>query len=362
MMPTKIASLRWRSIILGFCIALSLFFPRISYSSAGAVLKSYEGLAANERQAKLIDAAKREGKLVYYGTIAIDQSTPLLDAFKKQYPFLETEYYRSGNVNVYNKIKTEAQANKNTVDVIDLRAGESDALVKDGLIDPYLSPSRKGIMAEFMDAKGYWTAPFHSPMALGYNTNYVRKEEAPRSYEDLLNPKWKGRMSLDVEDADMMGTLIEYWGKEKGIAYFRKLAENAPSIRQGHTFQAQILAAGELHVAPWLFGYRPLTMMQKGAPLNIVLLQPVLSAANYMLLAKNSPHPHVAALYLDWVLSRDGGMKLFAEQLGRSAPRVGMTEKFPELQVPKYLPVDPEKIGPKFNEYTKLYCSIFKHC
>lgn len=360
-MPTT-TSLHWRAMIRRLITALILCMPGLSFAGAGAVLKSFEGLAAKERESKLIEEAKREGKLVYYGTIAVDQSAPLLDAFKKQYPFLKTEYYRSGNVNIYNKIKTEARANNNIVDVIDLRAGETNALVKDGLIDPYLSPSRKGMMAEFMDANGYWTAPFHSPMALGYNTNYVKKEEAPRTYDDLLNPKWKGRMSLDVEDIDMMGTLIEYWGREKGLGYFKKLAENSPSIRQGHTFQAQILAAGEVHVAPWLFGYRPLTMMQKGAPLNIVLLEPVLSAANYMLLAKNAPHPHAAALYLDWVLSRDGGMKFFTEQLGRSAPRVGMKDKFPELQVPKYLPVDPEKIGPKFNEYAKLYCSMFKHC
>jgi iron(III) transport system substrate-binding protein len=361
-MPKKTTSSHSRSMIRKLVMALILCMPGLSFAGAGAVLKSFEGLTAKERESKLIEEAKREGKLVYYGTIAVDQSTPLLDAFKKQYPFLKTEYYRSGNVNIYNKTKTEARANNNNVDVIDLRAGETNALVKDGLIDPYWSPSRKGMMAEFMDATGYWTAPFHSPMALGYNTNYVKKEEAPRTYEDLLNPKWKGRMSLDVEDVDMMGTLIEYWGREKGLAYFKKLAENAPSMRQGHTFQAQFLAAGEVHVAPWLFGYRPLTMMQRGAPLNIVLLEPVLSAANYMLLAKNAPHPHAAALYLDWVLSRDGGMKFFTEQLGRSAPRMGMKDKFPELQVPKYLLVDPEKIGPKFNEYAKLYCNIFKHC
>src|SRR5919201_3604492 len=103
-------------------------------------------------------------------------------------------------------------------------------------------------------------------------------------------------------------------------------------------------------------------MMQRGAPLNIVLLEPVLSAANYILLAKNAPHPHAAALYLDWVLSRDGGMKIFAEIMGRNAPRQGLKEKFPELQANKYLPVDPERIGPKFTEYSKLYCSIFRHC
>lgn len=360
-MPTKI-NLLCCSITIELVASLLLFMTELSFADAGAVLKTFESLSGKEREAKLIEEAKREGKLVYYGTIAIDQSTPLMDAFKKQYPFLKTEYYRSGNVNVYNKIRTEARANNNIVDVIDLRAGETYALVKEGLIDPYLSPSRNGIMPEFMEKKGYWTAPFHSPMALAYNTNFVKKEEAPRSYDDLINSKWKGKMSLDVEDADMMGTLIEYWGRNKGMGYFRKLAENAPSIRQGHTFQAQILAAGEVQVAPWLFGYRPLTMMQKGAPLSIILLEPVLSAANYMLLARNSSHPHAAALYLDWVLSRDGGMKVFTEQLGRSAPRVGMKDKFPELQVPKYLPVDPENIGPKFNEYAKLYCEIFKHC
>ncbi|HEY7317618.1 MAG TPA: extracellular solute-binding protein [Candidatus Binatia bacterium] len=343
-------------------IGLLLFLPIVSYGGAGDTLKDLERLTGKEREAKLIEGAKRESLLVYYGTIAIDQSTELLNAFKKQYPFLKTEYYRSGNINVYNKIKTEAQAGKNAVDVIDLRAGETYSLVKDGLVDPYLSPSRKGMMKEFMDEKGYWTAPFHSPMALGYNTNFVKKEAAPRSYEDLLDPKWKGRMSIDVEDADMMGTLIEYWGKEKGVAYFKKLAGNQPSIRQGHTFQAQILAAGEVHVAPWLFGYRPLTMMRKGAPLAIVLLEPILSAANYMLLAKNAPHPYTAALYLDWVLSADGGMKIFAEQLGRSVPRAGMKDKFPELQASSYLAVDPERIGPKFTEYSKLYCSIFGHC
>jgi iron(III) transport system substrate-binding protein len=349
-------------IIQLLLLGLFLFLPALSYAGAGDVLRAYEKLSGKEREAKLIDGAKREGKVVYYGTIAIDQSTPLLEAFRAQYPFLKPEYYRSGNINVYNKTKTEAGANNYNVDVIDLRAGETYALIKDGLVESYLSPSRNGMMKEFMDEKGYWTAPFHSPMALGYNTNFVKKNEAPKNYNDLLDPKWKRRMSLDIEDADMMGTLIEYWGREKGIAYFRKLAENEPSIRQGHTFQAQFLAAGEVHVAPWLFGYRPLTMMQRGAPIAVVLLDPILSAANYMLLAKNAPHPHAAALYLDWVLSRDGGMKIFTEVMGRNVPRQGVKDKFPELQASKYLPVDPERIGPKFSEYSKLYCSIFKHC
>ena len=348
--------------LAALALGLIIYLPALSYGGAADVLKPYEKLSGKEREAKLIEAARREGKVVYYGTIAVDQSSPLLDAFRARYPFLKPEYYRSGNFNVYNRVKTEAGAGNYTADVVDLRAGETYALVKDGLVDPYLAPVRNGIMKEFMDEKGYWTALFHSPMVLGYNTNFVRKNEAPKNYNDLLDAKWKRKMSLDVEDADMFGTLIEYWGRDKGLSYFRKLAENEPQMRQGHTLQAQLLAAGEVNVAPWLFGYRPLTMMQRGAPLGIVVLDPILSAANYMLLLKNAPHPHVAALYLDWVLSRDGGMKLFAELMGRNVPRENVKEKFPELQASKYLAVDPEKIGPRFGEYSKLYCATFRHC
>lgn len=115
-------------------------------------------------------------------------------------------------------------------------------------------------------------------------------------------------------------------------------------------------------MAPWLFGYRPLTLIQEGAPIGVVLLRPVLSVPTYLMLAKNSPHPHSAALFLDWALSRDGAMKILAEEMGRTTPRSGYKDKFPELVVPEYLAVDPWKIGPNFAEYTKLFCGIFKHC
>lgn len=348
--------------VFGLAGTFSLL-PVTTYAkSAAESLKTVSGLTGKEREQKLIEGAKKEGKMVYYGTTAIDHSKRILDEFKKKYPFMDTGHYRSGAVDVYNRIKAEARGGRYDVDVIDLLPGEAYTLFKDGLVDSYLTPSREGIRKEFMDKDGYWTTIFHLAVALGYNTQYVKKEEAPKSYEDLLDPKWKGRMSLDNQDMDLMGTLVEHWGKEKGLAYFKKLAENEPSMRRGHTFQAQILAAGEVHVAPWLYGYRPLTMKQKGAPLEIVLLKPVLSVPTYLMLAKNAPHPYSAALFLDWALSRDGGMKIFAEELGRSAPRPGYKDKFPELEAPEYLVVDPRKIGPNYGQYTKQYCSIFKHC
>ncbi len=319
--------------------------------TAGETLADYSRLPEKERESKIVEGAKREGKMIYYGTTAVDHIQRVF-----------TEFNRSGSVNVYNKIATEARAKRFEVDVVDLEPGEVYGVTKAGLVDPYLSPSRKGIAPEFMDKQGYWTTFYHLAVVLGFNTEKVKRDEAPKSYEDLLDPKWKGRMSLDQTDFHLFGTFFEYWGREKTLSYFRRLADNDPSMRRGKTLQAQILGAGEVHIAPWLYGYRPLAMKREGAPVDISLLKPVLSVPTYLLLAKNASHPHSAALFLDWALSQNGIMKVFAEELGRGVPRTGYKDIFPELNAAQYLVVEPTKIGPRYEEYEKLYCSIFKHC
>lgn len=337
--------------------------PRISYGKTAAeVLKAYDGLSEKERENKLVEGAKREGKMVLYGVTTVDQTKRIFDAFAKAYPFIPISHYRSGAETVYNKIATEALAGRHEVDVAELESGPVYLMAKNSLADPYLSPSRKGVMPEFMDKEGYWTAVYHLVVALGYNTAYVKKEEVPRSYDALLDPKWKGKMSLDQTDMHLMGTLLEHWGRDKALAYFKKLAASEPMLRRGRSLEAQMLAGGDIHIAPWLYGYRPATMKREGAPVDTVLLEPILTVPTYLMLAKNSPHPHSAALFIDWALSRGGAMRIFAEELGNAAPRAGYKDKFPELIVSKYLVVGPGLIGPNFEEYTKLFCAVFKGC
>jgi iron(III) transport system substrate-binding protein len=339
------------------------FVPRQSYGATAAeVLKSYGKLSSKEREAKLIDGAKREGKLVYYGSILADQMKHVFDEFNKKYPFVTVGTYRGGALDVYNRITTEALAKKNEVDAADMDPGEVYNLVKTGLVDPYVSPSRNGIQSEFMDKEGYWTAYFHLAIALGYNTNQVKKEEAPKTYEQLLDPRWKGKMSLDTDDMHLMATLLDYWGMEKGLAYYKKLAENDPLMRRGKNLQAQMLSAGDVSIAPFLFGFQALLLKQKGAPVEVILFNPPLSSPSYLVLMKNAAHPHAAALFLDWALSQDGPMRLLAEEYGRGVPRSGYKERYPELKAAKYLVVSPEKVGPNYQEHRKLYCEIFKHC
>ncbi|MBI1998489.1 MAG: ABC transporter substrate-binding protein [Deltaproteobacteria bacterium] len=309
---------------------VALAFPTLGLAqTAGSVLKPFEGLKGKEREQRLSEGAKKEGKVVVYSFTAVDQLTPLLGEFHKRYPFIKPEHYRANATGVFNKFATEARAGQTFADVIDISAGEAHTLLQSALIDSYLTPAREGIPKDFMDAKGFWTAHYHFVLALGFNTKQVNPAEAPKTYDDLVNPKWKGRFSLDPADQDLFGALLLHWGREKALGYFRSLAKLEPRMVTGHTQQANLVGAGEIHMAPWLYGYRPLQLKDEGAPV------------------------------VDWAIAPDGGMKFFAEKFGRTPTRTGLKERFPLLRVDKYLVVKPEIVGPNFKEFTKLYNEIF---
>jgi iron(III) transport system substrate-binding protein len=342
-----------------FAALLVLLADAPAIAQSGSVLKKLEALRGQEREQRLVEGAKKEGKVVVYSFTAVDQLKPLLEEFQKKYPFLTPEHYRANATGVFNRFATEARAGQTLADVIDISAGETHTLGQMGLIDSYLSPMRAGIPKDFMDEKGLWTAHYHFVVALGINTQHIKPGEAPKSYAELLDPKWKGRFSLDPADQDLFGALLLHWGKDKALAYFKSLAKLEPRMVSGHTAQANLVGAGEIQMAPWLYGYRPLQLKDEGAPVETFLFDPVLSNPAYLLLAKNSPHPHAAALFIDWALAGDGGMKFFAEKFGRTPTRTGLKERFAKLRVDRYLVVKPEIVGPNFKEFTQLYNEIF---
>src|SRR6266540_5608617 len=125
-------------------VTIVLFSDSPALAQSSSLLKKYDGLG-KEREQKLIEGAKREGKVVVYSFTAVDQLKPLLDEFQKKYPFITPEHYRANATGVFNKFATEARAGQTLADVIDISAGETHTLGQMGLIDPYVSPSREGI-------------------------------------------------------------------------------------------------------------------------------------------------------------------------------------------------------------------------
>jgi len=348
--------------VLGILLTVTELFAfalPIHAQTAGEVLKLYESLKNPERKSRLTEGARKEGNLVFYGTLGVDASRPLLEKFRQAHPYVSIGHYRSGSTGIYNRVVNEARAGKHEVDIIELSAGPVADLIRGGLVDPYRSPETDSMRAEFIDPRHLWSAYHYLVVGLAYNKNLVKASEVPKTYADLLLPRWKGRkMSLDRDAGDIFGALLDSWGEKEGIEYFRSLAKQDILIRSGFTLQAQLLAAGEVDLVPWSHAQRPLLMADSGAPLGIVFLQPVLSKAQVLLLARRSPHPHAAALFIDWALSEEG-QTFMGIDLVRSPVRVGQKQKYMELGRPKTKVITPEFLGQNYERYTKLYHEIF---
>lgn len=352
------AIIRLTGVLFATVLILTARLDLASAQTSAEALKSLD-LKNPERRLKLVDGAKKEGKLVFYGTLGVDASRPFLELFRKAHPYISIDHYRSNEGGIYNKVATEASAGKHSVDVIESASLTASNLIDRGLIDPHYSSESAAMRAEFVDPKRLWHGYSYLPVALGYNKRYVKEAELPKGYDDLLLPAWKqGRLSLDKEDGDIFRVFFDAWGEERALQYFRRLASQQIEFRSGHTLQANLLAAGEIAAAPWLYSHRLMMLMENGAPVGLLFLDPVVSVPKMFLLARRSPHPHAAALFIDWALSSEA-QNFVGMTIGRSPARRGQQQRYPKLGEPKTLPMTPELLGVKFDRYAKLYRDIF---
>ena len=340
-------------------VGLANHLPVTFGQTAGEALKSLNELPNPERRLRLVEGAKKESRLVFYGTLGVDASSPFLDLFRKSHPYISIDHYRTNEGGIYNRVLTEGKAGKHSVDVIESASLTANSLIDRGLVDAYHSPESVAIRKEFVDPNRLWHGYSYLPVALGYNRNHVKDNERPKSYDDLLLPLWKGgRLSLDTEDADIFRTFVDTWGEARAVEYFRRLAKQEIQFRNGHTLQAQLVAAGEIAVAPWLYSHRLMMLAEKGAPVGLVFLDPVVSVPKILMLAKRAPHPNAAALFIDWALSSEG-QNFVGMVIARSPARTNQPQKFMKLGEPKTVPMRPELFGSSFDRYNKLYREIF---
>ena len=259
---------------------------------------------------KLIDGAKSEGMVSYYTTMTLSQSKKVADRFHAKYPFLEVNLFRGGADELLNRIQTEARGGLFAWDVVSGRGDMVLALSQAKLLAPYHSSESKFIDHDLVDDEGYWAAYYVNPFVLGYNTNLVKKEDVPKSYEQLLDPKWQGKkISIDDSAYGLLAGLIRAWGKERAVAYFKKLAAQDPVVMRGNTNRVQLAMAGEY---PLIIAYAPTIQREtsKGHPMDWVPLEPVPVQVNPLMLAAKAPHPNAAKLLIDFLLSKEGQQML----------------------------------------------------
>jgi iron(III) transport system substrate-binding protein len=261
---------------------------------------------APARAAPVEDSAKTEGEVVLYSSLNNEQIVTLVDAFKKKYPFIKPSFYRGTSERVLQRANTEAKAGRFAVDVVTLAGFQLQLMKEAGLTQRFVPPEAANYNDGFKDPDGHWINVHSLLNAMAYNTQLVRPNEAPKKYEDLLAPRWKGRLGVNVQDPEWYVNLQRRWGKEKARNFLKALAAQQPGIRDGHNITAQLLAAGEFHAVTNTYAHIAARIKGQGGPVQYVFDEPVITYVHPIALAKGAPHPNAGKLLIGFILSTDG--------------------------------------------------------
>jgi len=298
--------------------------------STGAELAAYTG---NDRERILFDGAKREGKLVWYTTLAADQNKTIAAAFEKKYPGVSIETFRTGSSALAQRLLTEAKARRHIADAIETTPPGLITFRDNQLLLPYTSPH----LAAFPeDAKErapknlvYWTTARESYVGFSYNTRYLKAADVPKNFDGLLRPALKDNMGIAGEDtgARIIGAMI----RAKGDGFVRKLREQDLRIHMmAGSALTQLVAAGEIYASPSQFYSATHVAAKRGAPVAWVPMDLVVTSAGGVAVYQNAPRPHGALLFADFLLSPEG-QKLYEDLFFGSAQKdYGWKRWYPE--------------------------------
>lgn len=345
--------------VLFFALLVSLVGNGYGEVDAEALLTEVNGLSIKDRNERLIAAARSEGVLEWYGSLQVADVRDLIDKFKKRYPFIDVRYTRAGGTNVVSRVLTERKAAVDRADVIGGRGNFHDTLMKAGMAAKNMAPLRKEIREGFMDSRGYFLGPFTYSLVIGLNTRLVPAAQAPVSYQDLHGPAWKGQMAMDFEAYDWFAGMLDIMGEKKGLDLARSLARQGIRLQRGHTLLTQLMAAGEFKVIIDGYHYQLRTFKDKGAPVDYVVPDPmILKEPSGIWILKRAPHPHAAALLIDFLFSREG-QQVYADQ-NRLVARKDMEWDFGGKKLGKVHVLSAEQWGPKYDNVVKQFDQIFR--
>jgi iron(III) transport system substrate-binding protein len=261
---------------------------------------------ARATAASLEDAAKAEGEVVFYSSLNNEQIVTLIEAFKKKFPFIKPSFYRATSERVLQRASTEAKAGRYAVDVATAAGFQLELMKESGLTQKYVPPEAAFYNDGFKDADGHWVSVHSLLNAMAYNTQLVKTAEAPKKYEDLLAPRWKGRLGVNLQDPEWYVNLQRRWGKEKARNFLKGLAAQQPGLRDGHNITAQLLAAGEFHAVSNTYAHIAARIKNQGGPVQYVFDEPVITYVHPIALMKAAPHPNAGKLLIGFILSAEG--------------------------------------------------------
>jgi iron(III) transport system substrate-binding protein len=279
-------------------LAMLLAVPALALAQV-----QYEG---PDREKVLAEGAKKEGEVMLYTSLVPEDLTALGAAFEKKYG-VKLRTWRANSEKVLQRAVTEARAGRNDADIVETNGPQLESLYREKGLQPLRSPHIQDLMPQAQQKHGHWVGTRINMFVHSYNTSLVKKDELPKSYQDLTHPRWKGRLGIEAEDEDWFAMIVKELGEEQGLRVFRDIVKvNGLSVRKGHTLLAGLVASGEIPLALTTYSHGAEKMKQKGAPVEWFAIAPAIGRANGIGVTRKPPHPHAAALFVDFLLSPEG--------------------------------------------------------
>jgi iron(III) transport system substrate-binding protein len=231
------------SQLLAFLFVLAITGPA---AYAQSDIATYQGA---DRSQKLLDGAKKEGTLTIYSSATVPDMTALTTAFTKKYG-VKTQVWRASSENIIQRAATEARGNRFEVDVFETDGVAMEAIHREKLLQEVRSPLLADLMPQAIRPHKEWIGDRVQIFTAAYNTRAIKKDDLPKSYDDLTNPKWKGKLGIEADDHDWFSAVVGSLGEEKGVKLFREIVtKNGLSARKGHTLLANLVVTGEVPLA-----------------------------------------------------------------------------------------------------------------
>jgi iron(III) transport system substrate-binding protein len=316
-----------------------------------AALATYQGA---DREQRLVAGAKKEGELTLYTSMQMESSAPLVKAFEEKYG-IKIRMWRGAGKDILRRAVTEAQANRADLDIVESDGFALEALYREALLQAVKSPYHTDLIPEALRPQGQWVGTRVNIFTAVYNTNLIKPEGLPKSYADLLNPAFKGKLGIESDDYDWFGMLVGLLGEETGLKLFRDIVTtNGISVRKGHTLLTNLVAAGEVPIGLTVFMQNADVAKKNGAPLDWFLIPPAVARPNGIGLAKRAPHPHAALLFYDFMLS-DGQQIMLKREFVPTSRKIPSVLNRIELNF-----VDPAIVLDGGAKWQKLYSEVVR--
>jgi iron(III) transport system substrate-binding protein len=316
---------------------------------AQSEIATYQGA---DRAQRILEGAKKEGSVNIYTSATTEDMAALTSAFEKKYG-IKTQVWRASSENIIQRATIEARGNRFDVDVFETDSVAMEAVHREKLLQVVKSPYLAELIPAAIPPHGEWIGDRVQIFTAAYNTGRIKKADLPKTFEDLLDPKWKGKLGIEAADNDWFSAVVSEMGEEKGLKLFRDIVtKNGLSVRKGHTLLANLVVSGEVPLALTTYLYKVLQLKNDGAPIDWFVLPPEVARAQGTGMARKPPHPHAAMLFMDFLLS-DGQAILGKRDF---IPTNIKVKPLPEGLALKF--VDPAKLLDENDKWEKLYKDI----